>query len=59
MRDLVIKRLESILDHLLECGEEGLTCYPLDITITSASELQSLTDEELLDTFEENIGFQG
>lgn len=62
MRDLVIKRLSEILKNSLDYGDGGL--FLDDGTdngkvIKTVAKLKKLSDEELLELFEQNVEFQG
>lgn len=62
MRDLVIKKLSEMLKNSLEFGGEGLF---LDdgtdngTVIKTVAKLNKLSDEELLELFEQTVGFEG
>jgi hypothetical protein len=55
MRSLVIQRLTTIIE---DC--EGIPrFFESDDYITDAEELESMSDEELLEAFETAVGFAG
>lgn len=57
MRDLILKRMERILadsDSRLE-----LEFFRGGVTITSPDFFEALDDAELLDAFEDAVGFNG
>jgi len=59
MRDLVIKRLAAIIGM---SGGYGIPrCFDGDDNdnITDTSDLDTLTDEQLLEAFEATVGFGG
>ena len=59
MRDLVIKRLAVIIGM---SGGHGIPrCFDCDDddNITDASDLDTMSDEQLLEAFEATIGFGG
>ena len=59
MRDLVIKRLETIIKMSEGYGIPRCFDCDEDEMITDPSELNSMTDEQLLQAFEATVGFGG
>ena len=59
MRELVIARLKAVIEIDPEYGIPRCFDCDDDDNITDPEELDSMTDEELLDVFESVIGFQG
>lgn len=59
MRELVIKKLKGFIENTdgygipryFDCDEEEMVKDP--------AELESMTDEQLLEVFESTVGFQG
>jgi uncharacterized protein YkuJ len=59
MRDLVIQRLTTLIE---DSCDEGISRYfecESSEMITDPKELQSMSDEELLEALETAVGFQG
>ena len=59
MRPLVIEKLSGFIADTDGYGIPRYFDCPDEERITDAAELDSMSDEELLDIFEVTVGFQG
>ena len=58
MRDLILKRLEEILEES-DGGLEDPFEVDFEVCITSMDQIKAFDDEKLLLFFEYTVGFQG
>ena len=55
MRDIVISKLEEIMNDNLHCGGRGLETYDGDF-LDEVEQLNDSSDEELLDLYAYTVG---